>query len=106
MKYLIGIDVGTSGTKSKLWRKMLADIYAVPVKTLESSEGAALGAAILGGCAAGVYASVEEGCDRTVKVKDTTAPDMENHKKYMKVYEIYNGLYSRLKESFHKLKNL
>ena len=58
------------------------------------------------GCAAGVYASVEEGCRRTVKVKDTTSPDVENHKKYMKVYEIYNGLYSQLKESFHKLKNL
>jgi xylulokinase len=94
------------GAKSPLWRQMLADVYAVPVKTLESSEGAALGAAILGGCAAGVYSSVEEGCARAVRPKETTAVNAENHEKYMKVYEVYNGLYRALKPSFDQLKTL
>lgn len=94
------------GAKSPLWRQMLADVYAVPVKTLESSEGAALGAAILGGCAAGVYASVEEGCARAVRPKETTAVNEENHEKYMQVYGVYNGLYRALKPSFDRLKRL
>ncbi|MBR4868145.1 MAG: xylulokinase, partial [Clostridia bacterium] len=49
------------GAKSPLWRKILSDSFGINVKTLESDEGPALGAAILGGCAAGIYSSVEEG---------------------------------------------
>ena len=34
------------GSRSAVWRQMLADIFGYPVVTMESSEGAALGAAI------------------------------------------------------------
>lgn len=34
------------GSRSGVWRQMLADIFGYPVVTMESSEGAALGAAI------------------------------------------------------------
>lgn len=94
------------GSKSDLWRQMLADIYAVSVRTLTSSEGAALGAAILAGCACGMYGSVEEGCERTVHVKCTTAPDKEAHIKYMEVYKLYNRLYEQLKPTFDGLKGI
>lgn len=36
------------GSKSAVWRQMCADIFGCPVVTMESSEGAALGAAIQG----------------------------------------------------------
>ena len=94
------------GSKSGLWRQMLADIYGVSVKTRSSSEGAALGAAILAGCAAGVYASVEEGCERTVRADDVIVPDMSAHAKYMEVYGLYNLLYGQLKPTFDGLKTL
>ncbi|MBQ5783184.1 MAG: xylulokinase, partial [Oscillospiraceae bacterium] len=35
------------GSKSPLWRQMLADVFGIRVKTLTSNQGAALGAAIL-----------------------------------------------------------
>jgi xylulokinase len=94
------------GARSELWRQMLTDLYALPLCVRESSEGAVLGAAILGGCAAGVYASVEEGCARAVRSKDVTAVNAEAHGQYMRVYEIYNGLYAALKPSFDRLKQL
>ena len=93
------------GSKSALWRQMLADVYGVSVKTLDGSEGAALGAAILGGCAAGVYASVEEGCARAVRVGSSVSPREEEHGRYMKVYALYNGLYGALKPTFDGLRD-
>jgi xylulokinase len=34
------------GSKSSVWRQMLADVFGYPVVTMQSAEGAALGAAI------------------------------------------------------------
>jgi len=91
------------GAKSDFWRKMFTDVYGVPVKLMQSSEGAVLGAAILGGCAAGVYASVEEGCEKAVRDGAVCQPDSERHAAYMHYYDIYRDLYPALKGSFAKL---
>lgn len=94
------------GAKSDLWKKMIADVYAVDVKTVNTSEGAALGAAILAGCASGIYSSVQDGCKQTIKINSNTECGLENHKRYMNFYKIYKGLYSKLKDSFDALKAL
>ncbi len=94
------------GGKSPFWQRMLSDVYGVPIKTMESDEGAALGAAILGGCAGGVYSSVAEGCERAVRAKSSIQPNMKNHEEYMKFYGMYGGIYPALKQSFEKLGGL
>ncbi len=94
------------GGKSKLWRKMLADVYGIPVTTVESDEGPAFGAAILAMVGAGVYPSVKEACDAVVHVKETTECDMKAHEEYNKFYGIYKGLYSHLKEDYRALSQL
>ena len=94
------------GAKSGLWRQMLSDVYAVDIKIPESGEGAALGAAILGGCAAGIYSSVEEGCERAVRTKTTVLSNNANHEEYMKHYAVYSSLYPALSESFLKLSKI
>jgi xylulokinase len=91
------------GGKSRFWQQMLCDIYAMPIKTMQSDEGAALGAAILGGCAAGVYSSVADGCDKTVKAKEPCLPDLEKMAEYRKFYSLYSSLYTALKDSFKTL---
>lgn len=91
------------GAKSPLWRQMLCDLYGIPVVTLPSNEGAALGAAILGGCAAGVYASVEEGCRTCVGKGDEWIPDPRAHGEYKKFYGIYQRIYPKTKEIFSDL---
>ena len=94
------------GAKSPFWHKMLCDVYGLPIQTMASSEGATLGAAILGGCAAGVFQSVEEGCSSMVGANATVEPDMEAHAEYMKFYGIYSSLYGALKNDFKKLSDL
>ena len=91
------------GAKSPLWRKMLADVYGLTLKTMKSSEGPALGAAVLAGCAAGIFSSVEEGCKAMVETNGRTESTSENHETYMKYYEIYKNLYPALKTSFKNL---
>ena len=94
------------GGKSKFWRQMLSDIYETDIKIMESSEGAALGVAILAGCASGEFASVEEGCSRMVRTKDKVSPDISANKQYLKVYEIYKSIYPSLKDAFAELKSI
>ncbi|MBQ8642916.1 MAG: xylulokinase [Clostridia bacterium] len=91
------------GAKSDFWREMFTDVYGVPVKLMQSSEGAVLGAAILGGCAAGVYTSVEEGCDRAVRDGASCQPDADRHGQYMRYYGIYRKLYPALKDAYAAL---
>ena len=94
------------GAKSDFWKALLADVYGASVHIKSSSEGAALGAAILAGCAVGAYSSVEEGCRATVRTKTTVSSDSDRHREYMKYYAIYKSLYPALKDSFALLGTL
>ncbi len=96
---------GGGGTSS-VWRQMLADLYACPVKTITSKEGPALGVALLAAVAAGVYPSVQEACAAVVKVKNEQQPVAENTEQYKKYYEIYKRLYLSLKDDFSALGSL
>ena len=91
------------GGKSDFWHRMIADVFGIPIKTMISEEGPALGAAILAGCAAGIFESVGDGCEKTVKAKNMVSPNTENHLRYEKFYSVYNGLYPALKDSFSRL---
>ena len=94
------------GAKSPLWRQMIADLYGMPLRTLTSSEGAALGAAILGGVAAGIYPSVADGCRAAVKAKETTEPDTARGDAYRKHYALYTRIYNALQSEFAALRAL
>jgi xylulokinase len=94
------------GAKSPFWTKMFADVYGIDVKTGASGESACLGAAILAGCAAGVYATVQDGCDATVQTGRSYTANAENHQAYMKFYRIFRSLYPTLRESFDTLNDL
>ena len=56
------------GSKSPAWRQILADIFGYPVVTMQSAEGAALGAAIQALAAATPNESLEKLSDRCAPV--------------------------------------
>ena len=91
------------GARSDLWRQMMADVYGMNVSTVDSKEGPALGVAILAMVGAGLYESVEEACQKVIRVNNTTVSNEEHAEKYAKVYEIYKGLYQKLKEDYLQL---
>lgn len=94
------------GGKSPIWRQMLADMYQCRVNRLRTKEGPALGAAILAGVGAGIYNSVEEGCDRILSVGIGTEPIGENSAVYNKYHTIYKNLYTSLKDQFSQLQKI
>lgn len=91
------------GGKSPLWRQMLADVYGCNVTTLKTQEGPALGVAILAGVGAGIYASVEEGCEAVIKTDTVQKPVSGNSAEYEKYYRLYRKIYPSLKEQFKEL---
>jgi len=93
---------GGGGTSS-LWRQILADVYACPVKTVLLKEGPAFGAAILAGVGSGLYASVQEACKAVIKTNPPQKPITENSIRYNEIYQVYKGLYPALKDSFRSL---
>ncbi|MBQ2986614.1 MAG: xylulokinase [Tyzzerella sp.] len=94
------------GARSELWRQMMADVYGMNVSTVDSKEGPALGVAILAMVGAGLYESVEEACQKVIRVNDTTTLDVERAAQYAKVYDIYKDLYQHLKEQYQLLARL
>ena len=91
------------GGKSKIWRQMMADVFACPIRTLTNQEGPALGVALLAGVGAGIYKSVPDACHAVLTYQDMQSPNPESTQIYDQYYAVYQSLYPNLKECFSKL---
>ncbi len=91
------------GAKSKVWKQIISDVMNAKIVTLNVEEGPAYGAALIAGVGCGIYSSVEEAADKTIKEASQIDPIRENVKKYEKLYGIYGSLYADLKDDFEKL---
>jgi xylulokinase len=94
------------GARSPLWRQILADVLNVELVTVNTTEGAAYGAALLATVGAGVWPDVDTACTTCVKVTGSTPPQAETAAKYEAVYTQYRALYPALREISHNLSNL
>ncbi len=94
------------GARSPFWRQMMADVFALPVQTVKNTEGPALGAAILGGVAAGLYADIPSACAALIRENASQLPDVQRHVDYEKYYDLYVSLYPALKDAYHTLARL
>ena len=68
------VRVSGGGTKSPLWRQIMADVLGVELVTVNTTEGAAYGAALLAAVGAGIFANVPEACAATIHITGRTAP--------------------------------
>ena len=97
------VRVSGGGAKSNLWRQILADTLGVDLVTVNSTEGAAFGAALLAGLGHKVWPNVDAACDDTIKVTDHVFPNGNNVDRYKLVHREYQKLYPALKPAFHRL---
>lgn len=97
------VMVSGGGGKSPLWRQIQADMFNCPVTVNKSSEGPALGAALIAGVGAGVYKDLEEACRAAIAVKTTQYPNAPDAAVYKKYHNVYRKLYKDIKESFKML---
>jgi len=91
------------GTKSALWRQILASVLEAELVTVNTAEGAAYGAALLAAVGAGNWPDVASACRAAVKLTGSTLPDAEQVKTYRQSYLLYRELYPALKSSFQKM---
>jgi xylulokinase len=91
------------GIKSALWRQILASVLEADLVTVNTTEGAAYGAALLAATGAGQYPSVERACEMAIQVTGRTRPDSEQVKTYQQGYLVYRELYPALASKFPRL---
>ena len=92
------------GAQSAIWRQIQADVFGRPLYATCAQEQAGLGAALVAGVGVGLYASVEQACQETVRADDTpTTPDSGRVQLYDRMYEIFTELYHSNRESFSRL---
>lgn len=88
------------GAKSKLWRKIIANVMNLPVDIPQTEQGPGFGAAMLAMVGCGEYASVREATERIVRVKETVLPDRGIAAQYEERYRHFTKLYPALKGLF------
>jgi xylulokinase len=91
------------GVKSQLWMQILASVLENELVTVNSTEGAAFGAALLAGVGAGAWSDVRSACREVVEITGRTAPREVEIKTYRAGYEIYQDLYPALKSIFPRM---
>jgi xylulokinase len=94
------------GSKGRLWRQIQADIFGRPVCTLQVSNAAPFGAALLAGVGAEIYRDCKQAVKAAVRKADELAPIPKNAALYDEYYALYTGLYKNNRETFHRLMEL
>jgi xylulokinase len=89
--------VSGGGARSALWVRIVASVLGIPLERTAVEEGAAYGAALLGGVAGGVFADVHEAVRACVHVRDVVQPEAEWTKVYDAGYERFRSLYPALR---------
>ena len=108
----MGVSVETltvcgGGAKSHLWRRVIADVFEMPVSVLPQEEGPGFGACLLAMVGCGAYPTVGEAVDAVVGAPRVAAyPNEEEARRYRDRYRVYCELYPRLKDVFADLREL
>jgi len=95
------VRVSGGGSRSAFWRQMMADVFGTEIVEVNVTQGAAYGAALLAGVGAGVYGSVVEACERTIRETGSTSPGPEAPA-YVDSYDRYRALYPALAPEFKR----
>jgi xylulokinase len=97
------VRVSGGGAKSALWRQILADVLDAELVMVNTTEGAAYGAAILAGVGIDAWPDVETACSSLIKIVERVSPDHKRATRYGRMHDQYKKLYPALKPSFNRL---
>jgi xylulokinase len=100
------VRVSGGGARSLLWRQILADVLNAELITVNTTEGAAYGAALLAGVGTGTWNNVDTACAATVKQTGATQPIQQNVARYEAGYAVYRKLYPALRQISYDLSDL
>jgi xylulokinase len=89
--------VSGGGARSELWLQIVASILELPLERVAVDEGAAFGAAILGGVASGTWPDVHAAVAATVRPRERIEPVAEWIEVYRGQRERFRALYPALR---------
>jgi len=89
--------ISGGGARSRLWAQIIASVLDLPLEPVAVDEGAAFGAAILGGVAAGTWPDVHVAVQATVKPRAPIEPVPAWINPYREQRERFQALYPALK---------
>jgi xylulokinase len=89
--------VSGGGARSESWLRIVASVLELPLEHTAVDEGAAFGAALLGGVAGGLWGSPAEAVAATVRATGTVEPVAEWVEVYREGRERFRALYPALK---------
>jgi xylulokinase len=85
------------GARSELWLKIVASVLELPLERVAVEEGAAYGAALLGGVAGGVWSDVQEAVGACVRTHGEIEPVAEWVEPYRELLARYRALYPAIR---------
>ncbi|MGH2857679.1 MAG: xylulokinase [Solirubrobacteraceae bacterium] len=89
--------VSGGGAASELWLRILASVLELPLQRVAVDEGAAFGAALLGGVAAGTWPDVHAAVAATVRPSELIEPVPEWVEIYRELRPRYRALYPAIR---------
>lgn len=98
--------ISGGAANSPLWKKIFADIMQKPIYTVNTNEGAAYGAAIIAGVAAGFWPNLKSACDSLIEKSETIHPSEPEKQLYQDMYCIWREAYPQLENLNAKLTSL
>ena len=85
--------MGGGGSRSELWRRIVASALDLPLEVTAADDAAALGAAMLAGVAAGSFADVSAAVESCVRVVGRIDPEPAWRDAYADGYAAFRRLY-------------
>jgi xylulokinase len=81
------------GAKSPFIRRLQADVYGVPVSTVNREEGPAYGAALLAAVGVGAFPDLAAATRTTLTRGASEPPDSQAHREYQTAYDRFRESY-------------
>ncbi|MBP2020197.1 xylulokinase [Symbiobacterium terraclitae] len=91
------------GSRSPLWRTILAAALGVPLRRMAVDEGPAFGAAILAAAGTGAYPDVASACAAMIRTGDAVPVDPDLAARYAELLPVFRQCYAQLKTVFPQL---
>lgn len=90
------------GAASPLWRQIVCDVVGKPMIRPQIDDSS-FGTALVGGLGVGLFSSIDQAVRACVHHTDPIRPNLENHEKYLRLFEVFKKTGDDLKDGYRML---
>ena len=98
-----GIIHSGGGASSDLWSQIKADIYQLPVSTLNQTECGLFGSAALAAVGAGMFTDPVAAARRGLRTLKTFEPNPDHRELYDELFEIFRTIHESLQQPYRSI---